>query len=118
MIHQTTVAGLEDTLFHTDADDGVGIEGLAQDIGPLSKRQSLHTALHSLDVGLVLHMVGDALVTGLRPCVVILMTTEPGIEGGFILSRLLPYLTVADLIDQETVVVLLNQVFHVTVDGS
>ena len=94
MIDQTAVASLEESLFHTDANDGVRIEILAQDIGPLTKRQSFDTTLHGLDISLVLHMVGDTLETGLRKSIVLLMGTEPIVEGSLILRSLLPHLTV------------------------
>ena len=113
MIDQTAVARLEESLFHTDADDRVRIERLAQDIGPLTKRQSFDTTLHGLDISLVLHMVGDTLETGLRKSIVLLMGTEPIVEGSLILRGFLPHLTIADLIDQQSIVIFLNEVFHI-----
>ena len=113
MIDQTAVTSLEESLFHTDTDDGVRIKRLAQDIGPLTKRQSFDTTLHGLHISLILHMVSNTLESGLRKSIVLLMGTEPTVEGCLILRGFLPHLTVADLIDQQSIVIFLNEVFHI-----
>ena len=63
-------------------------------------------------------MVGDTTIAGLFPHIVLTMGVEPRAQGSLIGCSLIPYLTRADLIKQQPVVIFLEQVLHLGIGSS
>ena len=116
-VNQRVITATEDTLLHTDADDGVAVEGLTQGLSPAAERQFLDAVLHGLDIARSLHVVGDALEAGLRPVVLLLMILEILGQSGLVLGGLVPDVLIADFIEQQSFVVLTDEVLHLRVLG-
>ena len=111
------VAGLEDAFLHTDADDGVAVEGLAKGFVPLVELQLLHAFLHGLHIGGGLHVVGDTLEAGRVPHIFLLVLLVVAGQTGLVLGGLVPHEFIADLVEQQSFVVLADEVLHLSILG-
>ena len=107
----------EDALLDADADDAVAIEGLAESLCPLVELQLADTVLDGLDVGLVLDVVGDALEARTAPVIALLVLLEELCQTGLVLGGLVPDVLVADLIEEQALVILADEVLQLIVIG-
>ena len=115
LIYQCMITLLKYTLFNTDTDHRILIESITQDFSPFYKRLALYTLFNRLDIGFILHMIGDTLKARLFPLIFLLILGKIGSQSLFIFCCFIPYKTIADLIQQETVVIFLYQIFHVRI---
>ena len=63
-------------------------------------------------------MVGDTLVSGFLPSIVFAVILEPSLQRTLVGGGFLPDLTTTDFVEQQTVVILLEEIFHLGIGGS
>ena len=64
---------------------------------------------NSFQVGRRLRIVGDALESRSIPCITFFILLEEGLQAGLVFGGFLPYQTVANVVEQQSVVVFLNE---------
>ena len=62
-------------------------------------------------------MIGHALITGLVPSILLLMLLEIVGQSLLVLGGLIPNQLVADIIEQQAIMIFLNQVTHLRIDS-
>ena len=106
---------LEDSFLHLYMHHRICIKLPAKQFCPLAERLTLYAFLDRCHVGSILCMVSNTLEAGMLPSVFLLVLGKISSLCLFIIRCFLPYHPVADFIEQQSVVILLHEIFQILV---